>query len=1031
VEHVLRACRDADHSLRVLDAPAAEMAWPLLDPNEVPIDPADDLQPGTTVGSYTIERRIGRGGMGIVYLARDERLDRSVALKLLPAWLGMSEAAERRFVQEAKAASRRDHPNIETIYEIGEAPDGRLFIAMAYYEGETLRERIARGALDLHAVLDLGRQIADGLGAAHAHGIVHRDIKPSNLIVTPDGVAKILDFGAATMASDRRTDAGGALGTVAYMSPEQTRGDHVDPRTDIWSLGVVLYEMLAGSRPFQALRRDAVIRRIRNDDPAPLGDLRPGVPEPFARVVHRCLAKDPGARYPDGAELANELRGILERGDTGARGARSPPELAGRMARPSTRATAAAAGLALLIAGLAIVRSSRSPGEPEVAGATAALAVLPFTPAVEDSVLRRLGRELAVTLSASLDGAGGVRTTEALTILAEVTEDQDVTLEGRADLAERLGARNFIHGTLVRANGGVRLELGLFDAADGRPLARATATAPLDDIGALTDSAALAILRRIGAGGDDPAPNATAITTRSLPALRAYLEGELAFAGAEFDDAVRAYERAFRADSSFLLAYWKSVYPRIYETSRPDSAVMARIYAERDRLPDPDRLLVEAYTAETLGVRLATLRGATRRFSGSWRVWYHYADALVHHGPHVGSTYGDARAALERVVSLNPHWAEAWWHLLWIGLLQRDAPLADRSLERLEAFESPNAFLFNPDNMAFFRALHGALRADGEFSEIVTERLAQVALRVTPRVSPGVIATSTLTYGFPKAQLQQADALLRERPPPAMVESLWRGKAFSWATRGAWDSALVATDQWVQRSDDPQAALRGYGLSALGAWLGALPREDAERLRPGPSGAPALRSPDAAAERAWLDGILAYAAGEPSGIAAARAEVTRTGARYAGILERSLDAFHRHAVGDHDEAARSLAALEWDIAEHGIDPSAADSHPYLSPIHRLAAGRWILETGDTLQAARLLTWHEAHPGSVPTRIVEPLALYERARLEEARGLLREAREHYRGFVERYDLPPPHHRALVEQARSALARLSDDASIGAH
>lgn len=226
-ELVVRACRDAGAALPFLESSAAELAAPLLAREGGGAPPGHELRPGTTLGSYTIERRLGSGGMGVVYLARDERLDRGVALKLLPPWVGGRPAAERRFIQEAKAASRRDHPNIETIYEFGRTADGRLFIAMAYYEGETLRERIARGPLDPGTALDLAAQIAEGLGAAHATGVVHRDIKPSNVIVTQDGVAKILDFGAAKLVGHRVTDMGlgSAPGTVAYMSPEQTRQD--------------------------------------------------------------------------------------------------------------------------------------------------------------------------------------------------------------------------------------------------------------------------------------------------------------------------------------------------------------------------------------------------------------------------------------------------------------------------------------------------------------------------------------------------------------------------------------------------------------------------------------------------------------------------------------------------------------------------------------------------------------------------------------------------------------------------------------
>ena len=190
--------------------------------------------------------------MEVVYLAHDPRLDRHVAIKLLPPNLTRDETAKQRFLQEAKAASALDHPNICTIFEINETPDGQLYLVMAHYEGETLKERIAKGPLALDDAIDIATQVGQGLAKAHEAGIVHRDIKPANLMVTADGTVKILDFGLAKLAgAEGTTQTGTTLGTVAYMSPEQAKGQEVDHRTDIWSLGVVLYEMLAGTPPFQ------------------------------------------------------------------------------------------------------------------------------------------------------------------------------------------------------------------------------------------------------------------------------------------------------------------------------------------------------------------------------------------------------------------------------------------------------------------------------------------------------------------------------------------------------------------------------------------------------------------------------------------------------------------------------------------------------------------------------------------------------------------------------------------------------------
>jgi len=217
--------------------------------------PVQILKKGTLIaGKYRVLEELGRGGMGIVYKAEDIKLQRPVALKfLLHQWVSDPDARER-FTQEARAASALDHPNICTIHEIEETDDGRLYIAMGCYEGESLREKIKRGPLETDEAIDLAIQAASGMAKAHAKGIVHRDIKPANILVTQDGVAKVVDFGLAKLAGQvKLTREGTTVGTVAYMSPEQAKGEAVDQRTDIWSLGVVLYEMLSGVLPFKGI----------------------------------------------------------------------------------------------------------------------------------------------------------------------------------------------------------------------------------------------------------------------------------------------------------------------------------------------------------------------------------------------------------------------------------------------------------------------------------------------------------------------------------------------------------------------------------------------------------------------------------------------------------------------------------------------------------------------------------------------------------------------------------------------------------
>ena len=262
--------------------PAHLESWLADDPGSDETDPLI----GTTVAHFEIVAQIGRGGMGMVYQARDLNLDRTVAMKFLPPAMSTDQAAKERFVHEAKAASGLDHPNIATVHEIGETDDGQLFIAMGYYPGETLKEMVERGPIEPERVLDFAIQLAGALDRVHGDGVVHRDIKPGNLMVGKEGSVKLLDFGLAKLSyATGHTQVGQMIGTVAYMSPEQAKADAVDHRTDIWSLGVVLYEALTGKRPFDRGDARSTIHAILESEPEspvlPDGD----VPGPSGRFL--------------------------------------------------------------------------------------------------------------------------------------------------------------------------------------------------------------------------------------------------------------------------------------------------------------------------------------------------------------------------------------------------------------------------------------------------------------------------------------------------------------------------------------------------------------------------------------------------------------------------------------------------------------------------------------------------------------------------------------------------------------------------
>jgi serine/threonine protein kinase/Flp pilus assembly protein TadD len=270
----------------------------------------EPLVPGSRIGSYEILERLGGGAMGEVYKARDQRLGRVVALKLLPADLARDPSVRRRFLHEAKAVAALDHPNVATLYEAGESEDGRMYLALAFCEGETLQQKLERGPLPLPEAVSIARQIAQGLAAAHRLHIVHRDVKPANVVILPDGKVKLLDFGLAKMTgATALTQLGSSPGTPAYKSPEQTRGDKVDPRSDLWALGVVLYEMVTGRLPFGGEYEQAVIYAILNEPPRPL-DGDKGFPRELAKTIEKALAKDPAKRYATAEAMDEDLARI-------------------------------------------------------------------------------------------------------------------------------------------------------------------------------------------------------------------------------------------------------------------------------------------------------------------------------------------------------------------------------------------------------------------------------------------------------------------------------------------------------------------------------------------------------------------------------------------------------------------------------------------------------------------------------------------------------------------------------------------------
>jgi len=415
--------------------------------------------PERTVSHYRILERVGSGTMGVVYKAQDDRLGRLVALKFLPEHLGEREENKRRFIQEARSTSSLDHENLCTVYDIGETEDGQIFIAMPFYDGETLKEKLARGPLPVNDALDIAMQLAEGLAEAHAHGIVHRDLKPANVMVTRGGKVKIVDFGLAKLLDEvSHTKTGATLGTVAYMSPEQAKGTQVDGRTDIWALGVVLYEMLTGSRPFGGDNQPAMLYSILNRKPTPASEVAK-IPASLDGILEKALEKDLDRRYASASEMLSDLRSARLQLGFGSQEEISLVLPRIRRARIRRRVLVAAALVA--ITALAVFLAQIRSGEAEVGKG---LAVLPLTNLTGDPSFDYLGEGLSASLTSRLAEISGLEVISRSEV-ASVTDTHQY--KSATSLANHLGAAYLVEGQIQRQAEQLQVSLNLVEATNG------------------------------------------------------------------------------------------------------------------------------------------------------------------------------------------------------------------------------------------------------------------------------------------------------------------------------------------------------------------------------------------------------------------------------------------------------------------------------------------------------------------------------------------------------------------------------------
>ena len=763
------------------------------------------------IGRYRIIGELGRGGMGVVYRAEDERLGRSVALKLLPAHLGADPVARRRLTVEARAAAALDHPNVCTVYEVGETDDGQPYIAFACYDGQTLRDRLRAGPLPVPEAVRIAREVASGVAAAHACGIVHRDLKPSNVFLCEDGTAKVLDFGIAKIQDTFLTPDGETPGTVEYGAPETAQG-RGDERSDVWSLGVMLFEMLTGRRPFGGSYQAAVLYAILHETPPAPSAITPAVPEAVDAVVARSLAKAPEDRYPDAASVVAVLAPPeAERAEDVGVTLRRAGRVAMRRFRRSRLGQAAAAAVVLCGLGVGVWTVASGGGDEEPALPDAIhLAVLPPTPRPDTPYDRAAAEGLAETLASGITELG--EGSEGFWV-APVSEMLDLGVSNAREAGDRLGVNVALTGGLQRQGGQTTLTLNLVTATgQPRSISARTITIPTAEEASIRGRALVAIAEMLGLAAPAADDARLASGTADPEAWRFYLAGvsllERNQEAGDVAQAVGLFEQAIAEDSAFAKAHARLGEALLvtYEKTR-DSVYVGRAEAaaaEAQRL-DPDDASVH--------VTLSKLHLTT----GQARLAMRHARQALDLDP--GSLTGTLALAAAQEASADVDGAEATLRDLvrrapdsWLGPLnlgkflfrQQQYPEAAAQFERVTALA--------PGNFQGHLALGGTRQMLGDDEAAVSAFEAVVRLRPDHPAAYNNLGTILLNAGYAEQEAGRTEAATRSfhqavRRYREAVErdsvrvSVWRNLASAYSALGDEPRRLDALRGALRRAE--------------------------------------------------------------------------------------------------------------------------------------------------------------------------------------------------------------------------------------
>jgi tetratricopeptide (TPR) repeat protein/TolB-like protein/predicted Ser/Thr protein kinase len=651
-----------------------------------------ELERGSRLGHYEVRDRLGKGGMGEVYRAHDTRLNRDVAIKVLPADLARDGERRMRFEREAQAVAALNHPNIVTIHGVEREGEAH-FIIMELVEGRTLTQLIPQGGIPLDRMFDVAVPLADALAAAHGKGITHRDLKPDNVMVTEDGRVKVLDFGLAklvepgdavgTDATATVTAEGKILGTVAYMSPEQAEGRPIDARSDVFSLGVLLYEMASGIRPFEGDTRISTLTAILRDTPSSLTDVRQNLPRHLSRIVNHCLAKEPDRRYQSALDVRNELdelrrevsSGELEMASSHS-GITPAPSLPSASARPRIGPLVGVLAIVAIAVVLAVWWFGRGTPDP-TAGADAkersgAVAVLGFENLGDADDTEQLGRMLIGLITTGLADSGGIEVVSSAKVLTSLKEAGagaggfDPTLAAAA--ARIAGAETMVVGQVIRNDDRMLLTVELVDVASGNTLGSMRAEGRgKADLFAMAGKISTDVRGKLGPG---PAAEGLAINlaqslTDSPEAYGLYAAGEIALHERRFEDAIEQLTQAIRLDPTFALAYYELATAQFWHGDRAGALRNLHNGLQYvDRLPPRWRTTYQAvidYEAGSVDNAYAALENLIAESPGMPDPYNYLGEILTHY-----SKYQDwlrAKELFARALELDPTYKVVLFHL--------------------------------------------------------------------------------------------------------------------------------------------------------------------------------------------------------------------------------------------------------------------------------------------------------------------------------------------------------------------------------